>query len=318
MQSKATKLKQWTTARAAITTQRTTQLIKQCKKRPGDEKIGYRNRNQIETRTGTVWAEEAGAGNANVGTGNQASTNGGRAWARAQTEENSIREWWCSFTINKCSRQITLQLDLRGKRDGSEWASRISHLLTPDRSTARFEVTPEVNRYSHFSRYRNSRDRSSSVEDRDVSPRAGLRYNSGFSGSSHKTWSWTTSTETFSSGRSGLVCSLLQWIDAQYQTQRRWATWRLYWLARQGQQFLVMAILAALWYCMGHSGEEVWMGSCDFWWTAEESSQSKSQTSQLNRSDQFHSYGFELCECAQKVQADWWSAIKLDSLYGIR
>ena len=71
------------------------------------------------------------------------------------------------------------------KRDVSDWASRIDNLLTPDRSTARFEVTPDVNRQSHFSRYRSSRDRSSSVEDRDVSPRAGLiRYNTGYSGSS--------------------------------------------------------------------------------------------------------------------------------------
>ena len=36
------------------------------------------------------------------------------------------------------------------KRDISDWASRTDHLLTPDRSTARFEVTPEVNRPSHF------------------------------------------------------------------------------------------------------------------------------------------------------------------------
>ena len=72
------------------------------------------------------------------------------------------------------------------KRDVSDWASRIDNLLTPDRSTARFEVTPEVNRQSHFSQYRSSQDRSSSVEDRDVSPRAGLlRYNSGYAGSSN-------------------------------------------------------------------------------------------------------------------------------------
>ena len=72
------------------------------------------------------------------------------------------------------------------KRDVSDWASRIDNLLTPDRSTARFEVTPDVNRQSHFSRNRSSRDRSSRVEDRDVSPRAGLlRYNTGYSGSSN-------------------------------------------------------------------------------------------------------------------------------------
>ena len=60
------------------------------------------------------------------------------------------------------------------KRDVSDWASRIDNFLTPDRSTARFEVTPEENRQSHFSRYRSSRDRSSSFVDRDVSPRACL------------------------------------------------------------------------------------------------------------------------------------------------
>ena len=70
------------------------------------------------------------------------------------------------------------------KRGASDWASRIDLLLTPDRSTARFEATPEVNRHSHFTRYRNSRDRSSSVQDRDVSPRAGISHNSGYSGSS--------------------------------------------------------------------------------------------------------------------------------------
>ena len=71
------------------------------------------------------------------------------------------------------------------KRDVSYWASRIDNLLTPERPTARYEATPEVNRPSHFSRYRSSRDRFSSVEDRDVSPRAGLlRYNSGCAGSS--------------------------------------------------------------------------------------------------------------------------------------
>ena len=46
------------------------------------------------------------------------------------------------------------------KRDVSDWASRIDNLLTPERSTALFEATPELNRYSHFSRYRSSRDRS--------------------------------------------------------------------------------------------------------------------------------------------------------------
>ena len=41
------------------------------------------------------------------------------------------------------------------KRDVSDWASRIDNLLTPERSTARFEVTHEISSHSHFSRYRN-------------------------------------------------------------------------------------------------------------------------------------------------------------------
>ena len=71
------------------------------------------------------------------------------------------------------------------KRDVSEWVSRIDTLLTPERPKARFEATPEVNRYNHFSRYRKSRDWSSSVEDQEISPRAGLRYNTGYAGSSN-------------------------------------------------------------------------------------------------------------------------------------
>ena len=42
-----------------------------------------------------------------------------------------------------------------------------------------------MNRHSHLSQCHNSRDRSSSAEDRDVSPRAGLRYNIGYSGNSN-------------------------------------------------------------------------------------------------------------------------------------
>ena len=71
------------------------------------------------------------------------------------------------------------------KKDVSDWASRIDNLLTPERSTTRFAVTPEVNRNSHFSRYRSLRDRSSSVEDREIFPRAGLRYKTGYSGCSN-------------------------------------------------------------------------------------------------------------------------------------
>ena len=202
-----------------------------------------------------------------------------------------------------------------------DWASRIDNLLTTDRSTARFELAPEVNRHSHFSRYRSSWDRSTSVEDRAVSPRASLlRYNNGYAGSSSLLKLKLNNFDGSPSiGRSGLVCSLLQWINAQYQTQRRWATWRLYYRARLGQWFPNGLFWTVLWCCMEHSGEEVWTASCDHLCTSGGSSQSQSgETSQLNRSYQFLSYCFELCECVQRVLADWWSAIKLDTVYGSR
>ena len=139
------------------------------------------------------------------------------------------------------------------KRDVSDWAIRIDNLLTPDRSTARFELTLEVARHSHFSQYRSSRDRSST--------------------------------------RQGKVSDL----------------WK-------GRFWTVLLC------CMEHSGEENWKASCDHRYTTGESSKNKpgETSSRHNRSDQFLSYCFELCECAQRVQADWWSAIKLDTLYGSR
>ena len=56
----------------------------------------------------------------------------------------------------------------------------------------------------------------------------------------YQTWKWTNLTESLSNGRSGLVCSLLQWINDQYHTQRRRAIWRLYWQASQGQQWAIL------------------------------------------------------------------------------
>ena len=67
--------------------------------------------------------------------------------------------------------------------DVSDWASRIGDFLTLNRSATGFEATREVNRHRHFSGYRISRNRSSSVEGRDNFPRAGLQHNSGYSGS---------------------------------------------------------------------------------------------------------------------------------------
>ena len=70
---------------------------------------------------------------------------------------------------------------------------------------------------------------------------------------------------------------------------------------------------------MEHSEEKIWKASCDQSFATGKSSESKSgKTSQLNRSDQFLSSCFELCECAQRVQVDWWSAIKLDTVLGSR
>ena len=54
------------------------------------------------------------------------------------------------------------------KRDVSNRAKGIYNLLTPNQSTPYFQGTPGFIRYSHFSRYRNSLHRSSSVEDRDI------------------------------------------------------------------------------------------------------------------------------------------------------
>ena len=109
------------------------------------------------------------------------------------------------------------------KRDVSDSASRIENLLIADRSTARFKATPHVNRHSHSTRYRSSQDRFSSVEDRDVFPRAILRYNSGYSGSSNlpkPKLKLNNFDGNPSNGRSGQICSLLQFINNHYQTQR--------------------------------------------------------------------------------------------------
>ena len=110
-------------------------------------------------------------------------TTGGREWARAQSEENSIRDWWCSFLINSSPRpsdKPTFYWSPK-RRDVSDWASRIDDLLKSNRLTTRFKATPEVNRRSHFSRYRSSQYRSSSVEDRDLSPRGSLQNNNSYS-----------------------------------------------------------------------------------------------------------------------------------------
>ena len=84
------------------------------------------------------------------------------------------------------------------KKDVSDCVSRFDNLLTPDRWTARFEATPEVNKHSLFSGYQNSRNRSWCNEDRDVSSRASLRLKKVVIqlAVTYQFWSWTISTET--------------------------------------------------------------------------------------------------------------------------
>ena len=69
-------------------------------------------------------------------------------------------------------------------RDVSEWANSMNDTRTPIRPRARFDVSPERNEQRHYPWYPNSRERSVSVEGRDISPIAGRYYNTGHSSSS--------------------------------------------------------------------------------------------------------------------------------------
>ena len=69
-------------------------------------------------------------------------------------------------------------------RDVSEWANSMNDTRTPIRPRARFDVSPERNKQRHYPWYPNSRERSVSVEGRDISPIAGRHYNTGHSSSS--------------------------------------------------------------------------------------------------------------------------------------
>ena len=199
------------------------------------------------------------------------------------------------------------------KRDDWDWASRIDNLLTPERSTARFEATPEVNRYSHFSRYRSSRDDPQVLKTETLPPELGYDTTMGTQVAvTYQSWSWTTSTENLSNGRSGLVCYSGSTTNTRHKDEPSEDS-----TDRHGNVSNLWNGLfwKVLWCCMELSGKEIWKTSCDHWCTAGESSQSKSgETSRLNRSDQFLSYCFELCECAHRVQADCWSAIELDTV----
>ena len=69
-------------------------------------------------------------------------------------------------------------------RDVSEWANSMNGKQTPIRKRARFDVSPERNKHRHYPWYPNSRERSVSAEELDLSPIAGKHYNTGHSSSS--------------------------------------------------------------------------------------------------------------------------------------
>ena len=69
-------------------------------------------------------------------------------------------------------------------RDVSEWANSMNDTQTPIRPRARFDVSAERNKHRHYPWCPNSRERSASVEERDISRIAGRHYNTGHSSSS--------------------------------------------------------------------------------------------------------------------------------------
>ena len=109
-------------------------------------------------------------------------------------------------------------------RDVSDRVSRIYNLLTSDRSTTRFELTLMgtgiVTSYDIV-----VHETDPQVLKTGSFPQSwSTKIKSGYAGSSSlPKLKVNNFDETLSSGRSSLVCSLLQWINAQYQTQRRWA-----------------------------------------------------------------------------------------------
>ena len=180
------------------------------------------------------------------------------------------------------------------KRDVSDRAVRIDNFLTPDRSAARLKVTPEVNRQCHFSRHRSSRDRSSSFEDRDIFPRAGLRYNTGYSGSSNlpklELPEWSSMFIAAVDQRPNLDSEKMSHLKTLLTGKARSSI-----------------------FGMGYSGE--FYGAA---WSIWERKFGRphviidAKLESLRKADQFVSYWFKLCEGSQRVQTDWRSAVKLN------
>ena len=68
--------------------------------------------------------------------------------------------------------------------DVSEWAISMNDTRTPIRPRASFDVSPERNKHMHYPWYPNSRKRSGSVEERDITLIAGRHYKTGHTSSS--------------------------------------------------------------------------------------------------------------------------------------
>ena len=84
----------------------------------------------------------------------------------------------CGLNRLRC---VTSHLSI-GPRKGE--MSRSGRIWWTTRARARFDVIPERNKQRHYPWYPNSRERSGSVEGRDISPIAGRHYNTGHSSSS--------------------------------------------------------------------------------------------------------------------------------------
>ena len=143
-------------------------------------------------------------------------------------------------------------------RDVSDRVGRIDNFLTPNRSTARLGVTPEVNRQCHISQHRRSRDRSSSFEDRDFYPRAGLRYNTGYSGSSNlpnfELPEWSSMFIAAVDQRPNLDSEMLNHLKTLLTGKARS---EIFGRGYSGRGYSV------LWCRIEHSRKEVWKASCD-------------------------------------------------------
>ena len=117
------------------------------------------------------------------------------------------------------------------------------------------------------------------------------------------------------------MCSLLEWINKKYQIQITEPSKDSTDRQVQVSDIWNGLFWTILWCCIEHFGKKIWRNLViiDVKLETRKSSRGKSsENSQLNRSDLFISYCFKLRECAQRVQAVCWSAIRLGPVYGSR